>query len=290
MSSTKERIDILLVEQGFFESREKAKASLMAGLVFADEERIEKPGTKLSREAKITVKGAIHPYVSRGGLKLEKALRFFAISVQDVLMLDIGASTGGFTDCALQNGAARVIAIDVGYNQLDWSLRSDSRVYVMERTNFRYLQPSDLPQGNQANFATIDVSFISLKLMLPPLKLLLASGSKIIALIKPQFEAGRDKVGKSGVVRDSAVHREVLNTVLEFAAKQGFQLKGLTFSPITGGEGNIEFLAYWTLDKSVDELKDEETSLASTLEPHWHKKMDETVLEATTTFKVTSKF
>jgi 23S rRNA (cytidine1920-2'-O)/16S rRNA (cytidine1409-2'-O)-methyltransferase len=290
MSSTKERIDILLVEQGFFESREKAKASLMAGLVFADEERIEKPGTKLSREAKITVKGAIHPYVSRGGLKLEKALRFFAISVQDVVMLDIGASTGGFTDCALQNGASHVIAIDVGYNQLDWSLRSDSRVHVMERTNFRYMLPTDLPQGNEANFATIDVSFISLKLMLPPLKLLLASGSKIIALIKPQFEAGRDKVGKSGVVRDSTVHREVLNTVLESAAKQGFQLKGLTFSPITGGEGNIEFLAYWTLDKSVEAIGDEVIPLTPALERHWHKKIDETVLEAAATFKVASKF
>jgi 23S rRNA (cytidine1920-2'-O)/16S rRNA (cytidine1409-2'-O)-methyltransferase len=289
MSSTKERIDILLVEQGFFESREKAKASLMAGLVFANEERIEKPGTKLPRDVKLTVKGAIHPYVSRGGLKLEKALRFFSISVKDVLMLDIGASTGGFTDCALQNGAASVIAIDVGYNQLDWSLRSDSRVHVMERTNFRYLQPSDLPQGNEANFATIDVSFISLKLMLPPLKLLLASGSKIIALIKPQFEAGREKVGKSGVVRDSAVHRDVLYMVLEFAAKQGFHLQGLTFSPITGGEGNIEFLAYWTLDKSAEVLEDEETLTTSTLEPHWYKKIDEIVLEAASTFKGTSK-
>jgi 23S rRNA (cytidine1920-2'-O)/16S rRNA (cytidine1409-2'-O)-methyltransferase len=289
MSSTKERIDILLVEQGFFESREKAKASLMAGLVFADEERIEKPGTKLPREVKLTVKGAVHPYVSRGGLKLEKALRFFSISVQGVLMLDIGASTGGFTDCALQNGAASVVAIDVGYNQLDWSLRSDSRVHVMERTNFRYLQPSDLPNGDNANFATIDVSFISLKLMLPPLKLLLASGSKIVALIKPQFEAGREKVGKSGVVRDSNVHRDVLYTVLEFAARQGFHLQGLTFSPITGGEGNIEFLAYWTLDKNVEEFEDEETLETATLEPHWHKKIDEIVLEAASTFKGNSK-
>jgi 23S rRNA (cytidine1920-2'-O)/16S rRNA (cytidine1409-2'-O)-methyltransferase len=205
------------------------------------------------------------------------------------LMLDIGASTGGFTDCALQNGAASVIAIDVGYNQLDWSLRSDSRVHVMERTNFRYLQPSDLPQGNEPNFATIDVSFISLKHMLPPLKLLLDSGSKIIALIKPQFEAGREKVGKSGVVRDSAVHREVLHTVLDFAAKQGFHLQGLTFSPITGGEGNIEFLAYWTLDNRYEELEDDKTSITSTSEPHWHKKIDEVVLEATSTFKGTSK-
>jgi 23S rRNA (cytidine1920-2'-O)/16S rRNA (cytidine1409-2'-O)-methyltransferase len=289
MSSMKERIDILLVEQGFFESREKAKASLMAGLVFANEERIEKPGTKLPREVKITVKGAIHPYVSRGGLKLEKALRYFSISVQDVFMLDIGASTGGFTDCALQNGAAHVIAIDVGYNQLDWSLRSDSRVHVMERTNFRYLQPADLPQITEPNFATIDVSFISLKLMLPPLKTLLASGSKIIALIKPQFEAGREKVGKSGVVRDSTVHREVLQTVLEFAAKQSFQLKGLTFSPITGGEGNIEFLAYWELDKHVEQFDSEGPSEELSLKPSWYPKIEEIVLEAARTFKGTNK-
>jgi 23S rRNA (cytidine1920-2'-O)/16S rRNA (cytidine1409-2'-O)-methyltransferase len=287
MSSTKERIDILLVEQGFFESREKAKASIMAGLVFADEERIEKPGTKLSREAKLLVKGAIHPYVSRGGLKLEKALKYFSIPIQDAVMLDIGASTGGFTDCALQNGAARVIAIDVGYNQLDWSLRSDSRVHVMERTNFRYMVPADLPSRVVPNFATIDVSFISLKLMLPPLKALLADGSRIMALIKPQFEAGRDKVGKSGVVRDSAVHREVLQTVLEFAAKEGYSLQGLTFSPITGGEGNIEFLAYWTLE--VNSATAHEINLARTLEPQWYTKIDEIVQEATKTFKGNDK-
>jgi 23S rRNA (cytidine1920-2'-O)/16S rRNA (cytidine1409-2'-O)-methyltransferase len=284
MSSTKERIDILLVEQGFFDSREKAKASIMAGLVFADEERIEKPGTKLPREAKLLVKGAVHPYVSRGGLKLEKALRYFSIPIQDVVMLDIGASTGGFTDCALQNGAAKVIAIDVGYNQLDWSLRSDLRVHVMERTNFRYLTPADLPLGDVPNFATIDVSFISLKLMLPPLKALLADGSRIMALIKPQFEAGRDKVGKSGVVRDSSVHREVLQTVLGFAAKEGYALQGLTFSPITGGEGNIEFLAYWTLEAKTAGVNGENVS-PLVLEPQWFNKIDDTVLEATKTFK-----
>jgi 23S rRNA (cytidine1920-2'-O)/16S rRNA (cytidine1409-2'-O)-methyltransferase len=288
MASTKERIDLLLVEQGFFESREKAKASIMAGLVFADEERIEKPGTKLPREAKLLVKGAIHPYVSRGGLKLEKALRYFAIPIQDVVMLDIGASTGGFTDCALQNGAAKVIAIDVGYNQLDWSLRSDSRVHVMERTNFRYLVPADLPAGDKPNFATLDVSFISLKLMLPPLKALLAEGSRIMALIKPQFEAGREKVGKSGVVRDSSVHREVLQTVLGFAAKAGYNLQGLTFSPITGGEGNIEFLAYWTLEAKTAAVNEENLSQLI-LEPHWLNKIDEIVLEATKTFKGNDK-
>lgn len=243
-SAAKERIDLLLVEQGYFESRERAKASIMAGLVFADGERIEKAGTKILRTAELTVKGAPHPYVSRGGLKLEKALKHFAIDVTGVTMLDIGASTGGFTDCALQNGAAHVYAVDVGYNQLDYSLRTDPRVTVMERVNFRYLQPGDL-QGPAPDFATIDVSFISLKLILPPLRALIRPEGRVVALIKPQFEAGREHVGKSGIVRDPAVHRHVLRTVLDAAAECGFALEGLTYSPITGGEGNIEFLAYW---------------------------------------------
>ncbi|AIQ64754.1 RNA methyltransferase [Paenibacillus stellifer] len=245
--SPKERIDVLLVEQGFYESREKAKAAIMAGLVLADEERIEKAGMKVPRSSVLKVKGAVHPYVSRGGLKLEKALRTFGIDVTGRTMLDIGASTGGFTDCALQNGASYVYAIDVGYNQLDWSLREDKRVCVMERTNFRYMTPSDL-QGPAPDFASIDVSFISLKIILPPLKELLQRPADIVALIKPQFEAGREKVGKSGVVRDSAVHREVLVNVLSMAQELGYRLQGLTFSPITGGEGNIEFLAHWRLE------------------------------------------
>ncbi|MFS0722748.1 TlyA family RNA methyltransferase [Paenibacillus sp. 1P07SE] len=240
----KERIDLLLVEQGFYESREKAKAALMAGLVLADGERIEKAGTKVSRTAQLTVKGAVHPYVSRGGLKLEKALRHFGIDLEARTMLDIGASTGGFTDCALQHGAAYVYAIDVGYNQLDWSLRQDERVCVMERTNFRYMKPEDL-KGPAPSFATIDVSFISLRIILPALAALLPAGSGVMALIKPQFEAGREKVGKQGVVRDPVVHTQVLEHVLGFAAELGFALQGLTYSPITGGEGNIEFLAYW---------------------------------------------
>jgi len=247
MKIEKERIDVMLVEQGYYESREKAKAALMAGLVIVDGERIEKSGTKVSRTASITVKGALHPYVSRGGLKLEKAIRAFDLDLSGVVMLDIGASTGGFTDCALQNGAAYVYAIDVGYNQLDWSLRQDERVNVMERTNFRYMQPADL-QGPPPTFATIDVSFISLKIILATLVQLLPAGSSVVALIKPQFEAGRDKVGKSGVVRDPAVHKEVLRTVLTFASEQGLSLQQVTFSPITGGEGNIEFLAHWVLD------------------------------------------
>ena len=252
MSIPKERIDVLLVEQGYYDSREKAKKSIMAGLVYANEERIEKAGMKVPRDVSIKVKGALHPYVSRGGLKLEKALRHFDLSLDSSVMLDIGASTGGFTDCALQNGASQVYAIDVGYNQLDWSLRNDERVHVMERTNFRYMEPEHL-EGPQPDTATIDVSFISLKLILPPLKRLLAVGGRVIALIKPQFEAGRDKVGKSGVVRDSSTHEQVLRDVLDFAASIGFHLEGLTYSPITGGEGNIEFLAYWTVPEQANE-------------------------------------
>ena len=244
MSTPKERIDVLLVEQAFYESREKAKAAIMAGLVIADGERIEKPGMKVPRTVTIQVKGAPHPYVSRGGLKLEKAITEFGLSVQDSVMMDIGASTGGFTDCALKNGAKQVYAIDVGYNQLDWSLRNDERVHVMERTNFRYVEPEHLT-GPAPDTATIDVSFISLKLILPPLKALIARPGRVVALIKPQFEAGRDKVGKSGVVRDPSTHESVLRDVLDFAASIGFRLQGLTYSPITGGEGNIEFLALW---------------------------------------------
>lgn len=247
MSVSKERIDVLLVEQGFFDSREKAKKAIMAGLVLSGTERIEKAGTKVPRDIPLTVKGAIHPYVSRGGLKLEKALKMFGIDLSGRVMLDIGSSTGGFTDCALQHGASYVYAIDVGYNQLDWSLRNDERVNVKERTNFRYMKPEDL-DGPVPNFASIDVSFISLKIILPPLLELLNRPADIAALIKPQFEAGREKVGKSGVVRDPKVHQEVIENILNFAAELGFSIKGLTFSPITGGEGNIEFLAHLGLE------------------------------------------
>ncbi|CAM3589711.1 TlyA family RNA methyltransferase [Marinicrinis lubricantis] len=248
MSSDKERVDVLLVEQGFFESREKAKAAVMAGLVFQEQERIEKAGTKIPRSSKLQVKGAVHPYVSRGGLKLEKAIRTFKIDMKNRVMLDIGASTGGFTDCALQHGAAYVYAIDVGYNQLDWSLRNHEQVKVMERMNFRYMTKEDI-QGPVPDLATIDVSFISLKLILPPLVEILDRKGSIIALIKPQFEAGRDKVGKSGVVREPSVHREVLTQIIQFAQDElHLNLQGLTFSPITGGEGNIEFLAHWSFE------------------------------------------
>ncbi len=247
MAANKERIDLLLVEQGFFESREKAKTSVMAGLVFVDGERMEKAGTMVPRGAAIAVKGAPHPYVSRGGLKLEKALEHFRIDLSGKTVLDVGASTGGFTDCALRHGANYVYAVDVGYNQLDWTLRSHPQVKVMERTNFRYADAKDF-NDPRPDFAVIDVSFISLKLILPPLKTILepVGAMEIAALIKPQFEAGRDKVGKSGVVRDPAVHEEVLRHILAFAHDIGFVLKGLTYSPITGGEGNIEFLAHWS--------------------------------------------
>ncbi|MFD1176260.1 TlyA family RNA methyltransferase [Paenibacillus puldeungensis] len=247
MSVSKERIDVLLVEQGYFDSREKAKAAIMAGLVFGGQERIEKAGTKIPRDTVLTVKGAVHPYVSRGGLKLEKALKRFEINLEGRTMLDIGSSTGGFTDCALQHGASYVYAIDVGYNQLDWSLRNDERVNVKERTNFRYMILEDL-DGPRPDFASIDVSFISLKIILPPLLTLLKRPADIAALIKPQFEAGREKVGKSGVVRDPKVHQEVLETILSYAVELGFSLQGLTYSPITGGEGNIEFLAHLRLE------------------------------------------
>lgn len=264
----------------------------MAGLVLANEERIEKPGMKVLRSSVLRVKGAVHPYVSRGGLKLEKALRQFGIDLNGRNMLDIGSSTGGFTDCALQNGAAHVYAIDVGHNQLDWSLRNDERVTVMEQTNFRYMTPPDL-KGPVPDFASIDVSFISLKIILPPLMALLNRPADIAALIKPQFEAGREKVGKSGVVRESAVHKEVLVNVLSMAAGLGYKLEGLTFSPITGGEGNIEFLAHWKLlpeivDNSPDE-QHEQQLLPAEAQPNPFAALAESVIkEANATFSATN--
>lgn len=240
----KERIDVLLVEQGFFDSREKAKRAIMAGLVYDEHDRIDKPGTKISIEAKLMVKGNVLKYVSRGGLKLEKAVQTFGIDLTDLIMLDIGSSTGGFTDCALQNGAKFVYALDVGTNQLVWKLRSDPRVKVMEQTNFRYVT-LDMFDLGQPDFASIDVSFISLKLIFSPLKDILKKNGEVVALIKPQFEAGREQVGKKGIVKDAAVHIEVIEKVIAYAKENGFSLKHLSFSPITGGEGNIEFLAHF---------------------------------------------
>lgn len=243
MKIKKERIDVLLVERGLFETREKAKRAVMAGLIYSNEMRLDKPGEKVNEDIELTVKGNVLPYVSRGGLKLEKALREFNLDVNDKILLDIGSSTGGFTDCALQNGATMSYAVDVGYNQLAWKLRQDERVVVMERTNFRYMTPQDLEKG-MPNFASIDVSFISLKLILPVLKTLLVPGSDVVALVKPQFEAGRDQVGKKGIIRDASVHISVLERIIDFAKEIGYQVVDLSYSPITGGDGNIEFLLH----------------------------------------------
>ena len=245
MKEEKIRLDVLLVERGLVETREKAKRLIMQGIVYSGDERLDKPGTKVPASIPITIKGERMPYVSRGGYKLEKALKTFAVSVKDKVMIDIGASTGGFTDCALQHGARYVYAVDVGYNQLAWKLRQDERVIVMERTNFRYMKPEDL-EKDLPEFATIDVSFISLKIILPVLKTILVPGGDCIALIKPQFEAGRDKVGKKGIVRDPFVHIEVLNEIIGFSLREGYDVKNLTYSPITGGDGNIEFLVHLT--------------------------------------------
>ncbi|WP_257348013.1 TlyA family RNA methyltransferase [Pseudalkalibacillus decolorationis] len=239
----KERLDVLLMERGLIETREKAKRSIMAGLVYSDQERLDKPGQKVNVDIPIELKGNPIPYVGRGGLKLEKALNIFQFEVTDKIMLDIGASTGGFTDCALQNGASQVYALDVGYNQLAWKLRNDDRVHVMERTNFRYSNPADFQYG-LPNIATIDVSFISLRLILPVLKEILLSEGQVVALVKPQFEAGKEEVGKKGIVRDYKVHQSVLDSIISFTLETGFHILDCTSSPIRGGEGNIEFLLH----------------------------------------------
>ncbi|MFC4712019.1 TlyA family RNA methyltransferase [Planococcus dechangensis] len=237
----KERVDVLLVERGICETREKAKRAIMAGVIFSGSERMDKPGEKIAHDAPLEKKGNDLRYVSRGGLKLEKALAEFDVSVDGKMMLDIGSSTGGFTDCALQNGARHGYALDVGYNQLAWTIRQDPRVTVMERTNFRHCKPEDFTEG-LPEMATIDVSFISLRIILPVLKTILVPGGDCIALVKPQFEAGRDKVGKKGIVREPKVHQEVLEKVASYAVECGFEVRAMTHSPITGGEGNIEFL------------------------------------------------
>ena len=240
--SNKTRLDVLLVERGLQESRQKAQATIMSGLVFVKGQRVDKPGTAVLNDAEIEVRGNALKYVSRGGLKLEKVMAAFPVELKGAVCGDIGASTGGFTDCMLQNGAAKVYAVDVGYGQLAWSLRSDERVVCMERTNARYLSHEQIPE--ELDFASVDVSFISLKLILPPLCGLLRQGGHAACLVKPQFEAGTDKVGKKGVVRDPAVHLEVLEHFLVHAKESGFTVVGLTYSPIRGPEGNIEYLGY----------------------------------------------
>ena len=239
----KERLDVILVRQGYAPSREKAKALLMAGNVFVDNQREDKAGTLFDEsKIKIEVKGRTLPYVSRGGLKLERAIGQFPITLQGKVCMDIGASTGGFTDCMLQNGAGKVYAIDVGHGQLDWKLRSDERVVCMEKTNFRYVTDEDIAEP--IDFASVDVSFISLTKILIPARKLLQQGGEMVCLIKPQFEAGRDKVGKKGVVRDRNVHIEVVHRIVDYADMIGFSLRGLTYSPIKGPEGNIEYLMW----------------------------------------------
>ena len=240
----KERVDVLLVQQGLSETREKAKRNVMAGLV-CDEKNIryDKPGEKIPADTVLRLKGQALKYVSRGGLKLEKAMNSFDISFEDKILLDIGSSTGGFTDVALQNGAKMSYALDVGSNQLAWKLRQDERVEVMEKTNFRYSKLEDFTKG-RPTISSIDVSFISLKLILPVLKEILAPEGEVVALIKPQFEAGREQVGKKGIIRDKKVHLSVLKEVLAFIQEFGFNVEALDYSPITGGDGNIEFLAY----------------------------------------------
>ena len=243
----KERVDVLLVQQGLFDSREQAKRSVMAGEILGkNNERLDKPGQKIPVTTTLHMKGHKMPYVSRGGLKLAKALKVFNISVEDKTVLDIGSSTGGFTDVMLQNGAKLSYALDVGTNQLVWQLREDPRVVVMEQTNFRYSTLDDFTHG-QPEFASIDVSFISLRLILPPLAKILKMDGEVVALIKPQFEAGKEHVGKHGIVRDHAVHRAVLEEVLQFANEDHFNVLGLDYSPIKGGQGNIEFLAHLKL-------------------------------------------
>ena len=242
----KKRLDVLLVEQGYIDSRTKAQAFIMSGQVYVDGQKADKPGTAFEEHVQIEVRGATCPYVSRGGLKLEKALRDFGVDPTGYVCSDSGASTGGFTDCLLQQGARKVFAIDVGYGQLDWKIRSDPRVVVMERTNVRFVTPEQL--GEPLDLSVIDVSFISLRIVLPVIKTFLKPEGQVLCLIKPQFEAGKDKVGKKGVVREPQTHIEVLDHFVALAQELGFTILGLTFSPVKGPEGNIEFLAHLTLD------------------------------------------
>ena len=246
----KKRIDILLVEQGYFDSRERAKKAIMAGLVFVDNQRCDKAGTEVKEDANILVKGNPIPYVSRGGLKLEKALKEFPLKLDGKVCMDIGASTGGFTDCMLQNGASKVFSVDVGYGQFAWKLRTDERVVCMERTNIRYVTPEDI--GEKLDFASIDVSFISLKTIMPATINLLKDNGEVVALIKPQFEAGREKVGKKGVVREESTHKEVVLGIVNYLLEHDLNVLGISYSPIKGPEGNIEYLVYFSKDKNKE--------------------------------------
>ena len=246
----KDRLDVLLVKRGLAESREKAKAVIMSGIVYVDGQKEDKAGQTFADTANIEVRGSTLKYVSRGGLKLEKALECFDVSVKDKVCMDIGASSGGFTDCMLQNGAKKVYAVDVGHGQLAWKLRNDTRVVVMEKTNIRYVKPEDI--GESIDFASIDVSFISLSKVLPAAYNLLGERGEIVALIKPQFEAGREKVGKKGVVREKSTHIEVIQNCFAYAKENGFFVRELEFSPVKGPEGNIEYLYHLVKSGDID--------------------------------------
>ncbi|MEG0157399.1 MAG: TlyA family RNA methyltransferase [Anaerovoracaceae bacterium] len=245
----KDRLDILLVNKGLFPSREKAKASIMAGIVYVDGQRVDKAGTLIDENAELFVKENLCPYVSRGGLKLEKAIETFNFSLDQSIAADMGASTGGFTDCMLQKGAKKVYAIDVGYGQLDYKLRTDNRVINMEKTNIRYMDTDLILEP--VDFISIDVSFISLNLIFPVAAKVLAQTGSIVALVKPQFEAGREQIGKKGIVRDPAVHKEVIQKVMGYAKQAGLAAAGLTYSPVTGAKGNIEYLLYLTKNSAT---------------------------------------
>ncbi|NNG66767.1 TlyA family RNA methyltransferase [Caldanaerobacter subterraneus] len=264
----KERIDVLLVKRGFFSSREKAKAAIMAGEVYVDGKRAEKAGEMVKEDSKIEIKGNSLPYVSRGGLKLEKALQLFGIDVRGKIALDVGASTGGFTDCLLKHGAQKVYAVDVGYGQLHWSLRNDPRVVVMEKTNIRFLNA--LPE--MVDIITIDVSFISLEIVVPAADKFLKSEGEIVALIKPQFEAGREKVGKKGIVRDKDVHKEVLEKIIKLFKNINYGVCGITYSPIKGAEGNIEYLIYGKKGKCDEKEIEVEKIVEEAFKNLWQEK------------------
>lgn len=258
----KERLDVLLVERGLAPSREKAKTMIMEGNVFVEGRREDKAGSNFDTEAKVEVRGNTLKYVSRGGLKLEKAMKHFAISLADSVCMDIGASTGGFTDCMLQNGAKKVYSVDVGYGQFAWKLRTDARVICMEKTNIRYVTPADI--DDVLDFASVDVSFISLTKVLLPARELLRDKGEMVCLIKPQFEAGKEKVGKKGVVREPSVHKEVIEKVLTFALENGFSVLNLEYSPIKGPEGNIEYLVH--IRKETDGKKEETIDVDAVVE------------------------
>ena len=265
----KERLDVLLVNRGLAPSREKAKTMIMEGNVFVNNNREDKAGSTFPEDCQIEVRGKTLQYVSRGGLKLEKAMTHFGITLEGKICMDIGASTGGFTDCMLQNGAQKVYAVDVGYGQFAWKLRQDERVVCMEKTNIRYVTPEQI--GDALDFASVDVSFISLTKVLEPAKELLKEDGQMVCLIKPQFEAGREKVGKKGVVRDKSVHEEVIEKVISFALETGFSIYNLDYSPIKGPEGNIEYLVY--IGRSEEPKKEESVDIHAVVEAA-HEQLD----------------